>query len=123
MKQNFNATELINFAIALSIGVIGFVGIYNIVKKDFNTNESINLNVKIEPEYYKKIYDIVIKESELDKDKYNRKPSKKVVKLLCKIAKKSGIKITDPIDKKTFDELYIKLVEYQYLVAKKNNLI
>ncbi len=83
MKQNFNTTELINFAGALSIGVIGFVGIYNIVKKDFNTNESINLNVKIEPEYYKKIYDIVIKESELDKDKYNRKPSKKVV-IMCK---------------------------------------
>ncbi len=121
MKEN--KIELINLASALSIGIIGFIGIYDIIKKDFNSSEQTNLDIKIEPEYYKKIYDIVIKESELDKDKYSRKPSKKVVKLLCKIAKKSGIKITDPIDKKTFDELYIKLVEYQYLVAKKNNLI
>lgn len=123
--KNLDESYFVIVAGTISIGIIGLTSLYHIVNNNISSkSRSEYLTVKkIEPEYYKKFYDIVVKESGLDTDLYNRKPSSKVIKLLCKIAKKSGIKITDQIDKKTFDELYIKLVKTQYNIAKKNNLI
>jgi hypothetical protein len=127
--------------ITIISGVVGIIsisaiGIFSLMKKKENNinvqdknnidnttntlNNIENNKIYIEPEYFDKFYKILFEESSLDKDVYKRKLSKKTVKIFCRIAKLSGIKLTDKIDKKTFDELYSKLVEYQICNIQKS---
>jgi hypothetical protein len=121
--------------------LVGSIGVYkilndrllmdkdNVYEEEMNTDDLqnfekiINLNIKIEPEYYKKFYNILFIESNLESDPYNRKLKKSTVKIFCKIAKLNGIKLDDKVDIKTFNLLYKKLIDYQYYYAKKNNLV
>ncbi len=75
---------------------------------------------KIDKKYYNKIKKVLIKTSGIDKDPYNRKIGKDIIKLFCAIAIYHGIKINDEIDDKTFDMLYKELVNYQLDIYNKN---
>lgn len=117
---------------AVGVGLIGLTtGSKKIINEDNlnstrntdyleNTSTLDRLDDFEDKEYYKKFHDILWKESDMNSDPFNRKLSSKTVKLFCKIAKKSGIKINDEMDKKKFDELYMKLVKYQYKLFQKN---
>ena len=79
------------------------------------------LKIKVEPEYLEKINTLLIKESGLDKDPYDRKPGLETIKIFSKIAKYHGIKLSDldkQLDSKTFDFLYKQLVKYQITTNK-----
>ena len=99
---------------AISLAIISGASIYNLSK---------NKKKSIESEYYNKFYQILYKESGLDKDQYSRDLSSSTVKIFCKIAKSHGIKFEDHVDSKTFDKLYGELVEYQINKAKLNKII
>ena len=81
------------------------------------------LKIKVEPEYLEKISLLLIKESGLDKDPYDRKPGLETIKIFSKIAKYHGIKLSDldkQLDSKTFDFLYKELVKFQITTNKIN---
>ena len=79
------------------------------------------LKIKVDPEYLEQINLLIIKESGLDKDPYDRKPGLETVKIFSKIAKYHGIKLSDlekQLDSKTFDFLYKQLVKFQITTNK-----
>ncbi len=117
MTKSSNIGELTISLVAgtISLAVIVGTSIYNLSKNKKQQS--------IEPEYYNKFYQILYKESGLDKDPHSRDLSSSTVKIFCKIAKSHGIKLEDPINSKTFDKLYGELVEYQINKAKINKII
>ena len=128
----------INTGIILG-GIISLVSIIfissssnNLLNTDFDSQTNIFenkpiykkiLKIKVEPEYLEKISLLLIKESGLDKDPYDRKPGLETIKIFSKIAKYHGIKLSDldkQLDSKTFDFLYKELVKFQITTNKIN---
>lgn len=87
------------------------------------TSIFIKNNKENNKKYYKKMQNVLIKESGLDSDLYNRKIDSKTIKLFCKIAKMNKIGLEQEIDKDLFDKLYIQLIEYQINNAHKKKII
>jgi hypothetical protein len=85
----------------------------NKIKSNEEYKNIIPKNTKITKKIYNKIYKTIYFESNLDKDPYNRKLDKKVVKKFCEIAITLNIKDDTEITSKLFDEIYKKYLEYQ----------
>lgn len=136
-----NKSNNVGMVIGGIIGIISVVGIVllsgsnltntltnTLSDTDLQTNIFVNksiykkiLKIKVEPEYLEQINLLIIKESGLDKDPYDRKPGLETIKIFSKIAKYHGIKLSDlvkQLDSKTFDFLYKQLVNFQIITNK-----
>ncbi len=130
MENKKSSNNLIIFGITGIIGIVGLLlftstNTNNTIIEDEESNiyqdkqiYNLILKIKIEPDYYDKIYKILTIESELEKDPYNRKLSSKTVKTFSQIAKYHGVKLDTQIDSKTFDFLYKELVKFQLELYK-----
>jgi hypothetical protein len=114
MKKIING---VGFGICL--GFLFGVGGIILCNANYSNDKNIKLiNKSCDNEYdnecdneYDKMYKIIERASELDKDPYSRKISSDVVNKFCEIAKNKSINL-DTITDKEFDEIYAKYVEY-----------
>lgn len=106
------------------ISIISYIGIgiifgsnYDIFSSSYKIDD---IKIKDEGEYilitnmddeYHKMYDIIEKASELDKDPYGRKISPCVVKKFCQIARNKSIDLNN-ITEEEFDIIYRTYIEY-----------
>ena len=143
-----NKSNNVGIVIGGIIGIISVVGIILLSGSNLTINYSLTdtltdtdlqtnifenksiykkiLKIKVEPEYLGKISQLLIKESGLDKDPYDRKPGLETIKIFSKIAKYHGIKLSylnKELDSKTFDFLYKQLVKFQIITYTNNQII
>ena len=139
MNNNSTNTGLILSGIISLVGIIFLLSTSNntlpntdtIIDSQTNIFENKQiykkiLKIKVEPEYLEQINLLIIKESGLDKDPYDRKPGLETIKIFSKIAKYHGIKLSDldkQLDSKTFDFLYKQLVKFQIITYTNNQII
>lgn len=128
--MNINKDYII--LITTIVGIFGLITVsgFDFTKEYLNFNNKITklkkdqiyfddctykkiLKIKIEQEYYNKFYDIITKESKLDEDPYNRKPSFKIIKIFCKLAKYYKFSLNQKISSEQFDFLYKELIKFQ----------
>lgn len=120
-------------SITTIISIISIIGIGIIFGSDYDIFSSRHkiedIKTKDEGEYilitniddeYLKMYNIIEKASELDKDPYGRKISPRVVKKFCRIAKNKSINL-DNITEEQFDTIYRTYTEYLIDKYEKKN--
>lgn len=135
IKFTRNSTNSFQFFIICTASILSCVGLYifnlkNITNsKDLPSNiyenkEIFNkiLEIPIDDEYNKSIYNLIALESKLDLDLYNRKLNIETIKIFSKLSKFHKIKLETikNINPKLFDFLYNELVNFQIAMYKNN---
>ncbi len=137
VKNSNQSSGFLNIYTLGIFSVVSLIGIFVLTNTDNQskiiTNQDFSiyqnkqiynqiLSINIEQDFYNKIHELLVKESELDKDLYNRKLSKKTTNLFAQIAKYHGIDLKTQIDSEKFDFLYKELVKFQLELYKNNDL-
>lgn len=112
MISLLNMKKIINgVGLGICLGILFGVGGTILCNANYSNGKNIELRNKSYDNEYDKMYKIIERASELDKDPYSRKISSDVVNKFCEIAKNKSINL-DTITDEEFDEIYAKYVEY-----------